>query len=165
MFVYPHLCSNNAIDFLALLGDHNINDLCIYMYKPSLSNYTAYTCTAICGHVYFWMKSSVCLVTASTHGNNMVWFPFLWTIQLALSGRLMESGLLDQCHGAFGIPTSLSTVLLPLSTHIHSNTLHLHFVIHTLFLTSHSRLLPSMQSIEERVHLDSSQTHQQFSSL
>lgn len=131
----------------------------------------------MCGYIYFQMDSSVCRASACVHENNMAQFPFLWTIQLPLSGRLMERGLLDQCHCASGMPRSLSTVLLlpPTSdppqqyphTHIHCSKhkyIHLHFVIHTLSLTnSHSSLTISHPSVD-RICSDIWQAHQHFSS-
>lgn len=154
----------------------------IYVYwHVSLSSCIAYLCTPMCKCIYFGMNSSVCWVSACAHENNMAQFPFLWTIQLPLSGRLMERGLLDQCHRVSSMPRSLSAVLPPsfASTHPLPNLLtntytllkkhnyvYLHVLLCTLFLTisPHSSFTISHQSVD-RIHSDTWQAHQQFSPL
>ena len=111
------------------------------MHVLLLSSCTLYLWTPMCRSIYFWMNSSVCRVSACVHENNMAQFPFLWTIQLPVSGRLMERGLLDQCHRASGVPRSLCTVLLlplprlsPSPTYSHTHTRMHRNELHTLTL-------------------------------
>ena len=44
----------------------------------------------MCRYMYYGMGSALCQLSAFANVNNTAQFPFLWTIQLPLSGRLME---------------------------------------------------------------------------
>lgn len=151
--------------------------------RCSYSINESYICTSLCQaahlidvhpYIYFWMNSSVWRVSAGAHENNMAQFPFLWTIQLPLSGRLMERGLQDQCHRAFGMPRRACPLCHcslcfhsppPQQTHIYSNNcIYMHFVIRAVFLSNpHSSLTISQPSVD-RIHSDIWQAHQHFSS-
>lgn len=172
-----HLCSNNTIGFPELLEVAValvlMNRICTSFF---VKLHTSFVHIDVRWYIYYWMNSSVCRVSACAHENNMAQFPFLWTIQLPLSGRLMERGLLDQCHRASGMPRRAcppcyrflcfhSPPPQHTRTHTRSNScIHVDVVIHALFLTnSHSSLTISHPSVD-RIHSDIWQAHQHFSS-
>lgn len=165
MSVCVHSCSNTTTGFLWLL----VVIVTEILKKNSfffVSSFTHYMCTPMCMHIYFQMNSSVCRLSAFAHENDIAQFPFLWTIQLPLSGRLMGRGLLDQCHCASGMPTSRSTVLLlPSPTYLHWYTrfkyIHLHFVKHIVFLANSS--LTDSHPPVDLIHSDTWEANQPFS--
>lgn len=101
------LCSNSTIDFPSSVeprscGCHINESHTVYV--PLL---LCQALTALREEPFlFWMNSSVCWALASVCRNNTSQFPFLWTIQLPPSGRVMEKGLLDQCHHVCDVPRS-----------------------------------------------------------
>lgn len=143
VFVYVHLCSNNTIGFPELLevviAMILMNRIHVHMLFVKL--HFSFVHIHVRVHL-FWDEFICSQVSACVHVNNTAQFPFLWTIQLPLSRRLMERALLDQCHRASGMPRSVSTVLLlpllPLTPSLHALTLcHTYTLSHrfTFFLS------------------------------
>lgn len=157
MFVYGRYCSNNTLSFTEWLKD-DVSMMLINLWHPwnvALGN----SGTSVCGHAcssfftfYFWMR---CQPWA--HETNMAHFPFLWTIGLPLPGRLMEGGLLDQCHHASSMSKSSSTTLLlpfgfRLSTSSNSTCTFINSTTHHSHSFSHHSSLCSLCFSERGAH-------------